>query len=87
MLNYYDKGSGLGVTEQLYTARGSQGFGTYEQINDLYGVNPEENYNELLMILYRPPQTSTNYKLRPLFTTKRSPDILNEKAYSPYGLI
>ena len=40
MLDYYDKASGLGVTEQLYTARGSQGMGTSKAISTL-GINPE----------------------------------------------
>ena len=51
MLNYNDRDTGLGVTEQLYTARGSQGLGTFDNI-DTYGVNPS-NYHELVMLLYR----------------------------------
>ena len=51
MLNYYDRDTGLGVTEQLYTARGSQGLGTFDDI-DNYGVNPS-NFFELVMLLYK----------------------------------
>jgi hypothetical protein len=31
---------GLSVTEQLYTARGSQGIGTSHETADMLGVNP-----------------------------------------------
>ena len=51
MLNYQDRDTGLGVTEQLYTARGSQGLGTSDDI-DTYGVNPS-NFRELVMLLYK----------------------------------
>ena len=42
MISYHDHDTSLGETEQLYTARGSQGFGTYDEITE-YGVDPS-NY-------------------------------------------
>ena len=39
----------MGPTEQLYTARGAQGMGTYKDIID-FGVNPE-HYDELAALL------------------------------------
>ena len=89
MLDYYDKGTELGVTEQLYTARGSQGIGTYDRIEDLFGVNPED-YTELLMLIYEIYETSkvtSSYKLRPIFTTEANPDFLVEENGSAYGLM
>ena len=49
MYDYRDKGSALNPTEQLYTARGSQGMGTYREIEN-YGVNPEV-YDEVVMLV------------------------------------
>ena len=48
-LKYKDRDTGLGPTEQLYTARGAQGMGTYKEITD-FGVSPE-NYDELAALL------------------------------------
>ena len=73
------------MTEQLYTARGSQGVGTYDNI-DTYGVSPA-NYWELVMLLYETAFVRTNYRLRPLWTTKANPDFIEELTGSAYGLI
>ena len=49
IIKYKDRDTGLGPTEQLYTARGAQGMGTYKEITD-FGVSPE-NYDELAALL------------------------------------
>jgi len=46
---YSDSDISLGLTEQLYTARGSQGFGTYKDIRS-FGVDPSE-YTEVLGLI------------------------------------
>ena len=43
------------------------------------------NYKELAMLLYGNPFVTTNYKLRPLFTTKIDPDFIGNLA--PYALL
>ena len=84
MLNYYDQESELGITEQLYTARGSQGLGTFDKI-DTYGVDPAK-YEEQVLLLYENPYVTANYKMRPLFTTKANPDWMSLPGL-PYGMI
>ena len=84
MIAYHDRDTALGVSEQLYTARGSQGLGTYDRIRK-FGVDPS-NYEDLAMLLYRQENVQTaNYKVRPIFTTKANPDFLYETG--AYGLI
>lgn len=48
MFEYKDRDTGLGASEQLYTARGSQGFGTYDEIT-MFGVDPS-NYEDVVLI-------------------------------------
>ena len=50
---YSDSDISLGLTEQLYTARGSQGLGTYKDIRN-FGVDPSE-YTEILGLIYSMP--------------------------------
>ena len=50
MMSYRDRDTALGYTEQLYSARGAQGFGTFKGITE-YGVDPA-NYEDLVMMLY-----------------------------------
>ena len=50
MTAYDDRDTDLSYTEQLYTARGSQGIGTYKKISQ-FGVDPS-NYDEVIMLLY-----------------------------------
>ena len=49
MYEYRDPGTTLGPTEQLYTARGSQGTGTGKKIES-FGVDPE-NYDDLAILV------------------------------------
>ena len=49
-MSYKDRNTALGYTEQLYTARGAQGFGTFKGIIE-YGVDPA-NYEDIVMILH-----------------------------------
>ena len=75
MLSYSDPGTALGPTEQLYTARGAQGFGTYEKISKL-GVLPS-NFDEVVQLIYTQSHVEPiHYEMRPLFTTKTTPDFL-----------
>ena len=66
-LDYHDPDTTLGISEQLYTARGSQGLGL-PKTDDRFGVDPA-NYDEVLQIV-----TSQNslpqiaYEKRPLWT-------------------
>ena len=84
MLNFKDKVTDLSPTEQLYTARGSQGMGMMDEL-ETFGLNPEENYASVIMLVVpRPNITDTNYKMRPLFTMKAEPDVvLNSDAGYP----
>ena len=50
MLSYWDHDTALGATEQLYTARGAQGFGTRKDITS-FGVNPA-NDEDIILLLY-----------------------------------
>lgn len=71
MLAYQDEESALGVTEQLYTPRGAQGFGTYDKVSK-FGVSPS-NYEDLVMLFFYNGKVATNFQVRPLFTTKKKP--------------
>ena len=82
-----DHSTALSPTEQLYTARGSQGFGTYKDIVK-HGVDPD-NYEDVVMIdYYQDANRAVNFLLRPIFTTTRKPDyikfVLNT---GPFGII
>lgn len=48
-ISYQDPDTGLGLTEQLYTARGSQGMGTSDKIID-YGIYAED-FDSLVLLL------------------------------------
>ena len=75
MIDYSDRDTALGYTEQLYTPRGSQGFGTYDKITSL-GVEPSQMDETVLLLSKMPNARRANYKLRPLFTTKLGPDFI-----------
>ena len=76
MLSYRDWDTGLTSIEQLYTARGSQGFGTFKNIT-AYGVELGETMDTVMFYLSR-VEVAINYEWRPLFTTKIIPDYLLE---------
>lgn len=88
MLSYRDRDTALGQSEQLYTARGAQGFGTFDEITR-YGVDPA-NFEDYVLILYdQISMGPVNYVVRPLFTTKATPDFISksEGTNDPYGLL
>ena len=73
MIDYRDRDTALSYTEQLYTARGAQGMGTWKAVKQ-FGVDPS-NYEDLTMIIYNKGGVqNANYKVRTLFTTKNWPD-------------
>ena len=73
MIDYKDRDTALSYVEQLYTARGSQGMGTWNTVKQ-FGVDPS-NYDDLAMIIYdNGGSKNANYKVRTLFTTKNWPD-------------
>ena len=59
MLEYYDRDTTLGSIEQLYTARGSQGFGTAKEITQ-FGVYPSD-YTDVALLLYDESEQPINY--------------------------
>ena len=72
VLKYHDRDTGLGASEQLYTARGAQGFGTFDKISN-YGVDPAKE-SDVVMLLYRASgKKDVNYKVRPLWTSRTTP--------------
>ena len=70
-MKWKDPSMGLSVTEQLYTARGSQGVGTSQAVADMVGVNPK-NYKDLLLLIDygygEDPNATDYYKSRVLWT-------------------
>ena len=50
MIDYRDRDTALSSVEQLYTARGAQGMGTWNLVKQ-FGVDPS-NYDDLAMIIY-----------------------------------
>ena len=75
-VKYRDKQSGLSVVEQLYTAHGSQGVGTYYTTAQEQEANANpKDFNELFY-LFCGWQDSLNpsiYKFRTLWTLDASP--------------
>ena len=72
----------------MYTARGSQGFGTYDKITT-FGVEPSD-YDDVVLLKVTFDTVTAAYKARPLFTTKSKPDFLTSSdtgAATPYGLV
>lgn len=86
MLNYHNTETSLPIVDQLYTAKGSQGFGTNDDIWQ-YGVDPE-NFKELVLLIWYNNwgERSLNYKLRTLFTTKTKPAFIDNHK-DEFGLI
>ena len=76
-MKWNDPSIGLSVTEQLYTARGSQGIGTSQTTADMVGVNPK-NYKDLLLLIDygfgEDPDATDYYKSRVLWTGIGQPD-------------
>jgi len=70
-MEYYDDSTGLGYTEQLYTARGAQGAGVYHKTTDKAGVNPADYTSLLLHIVHYYNDLTVYYQTRALWTTKR----------------
>jgi len=79
-LDYHDPDTTLGISEQLYTARGSQGLGVPKK-DDRFGVDPA-NYDEVLQVV-----TSLNitqnitqiaYEKRPLWTGSGLPNFIDD---------
>ena len=50
MIDYKDRDTALSYVEQLYTARGAQGMGTWNEVKQ-FGVDPS-NYDDLTMLIY-----------------------------------
>ena len=49
-IDYSDRDTALSYVEQLYTARGAQGMGTWKKVKQ-FGVDTS-NYDDLTMLLY-----------------------------------
>mmetsp|Transcript_27504 Transcript_27504/g.36782 ORF Transcript_27504/g.36782 Transcript_27504/m.36782 type:complete len:104 (-) Transcript_27504:602-913(-) len=84
-VEYSNPDTGLSYTEQLYTARGSQGIGTFKKVTS-FGVEPE-NYKDVLAYLQSQNEVDPiEYQLRPLWTTKIMPNFLPHKYYGMFSL-
>ncbi len=73
---FMEHDTGLGFTEQLYTARGSQGFGTLYKIKS-HLIDPQR-YEDTFILAYRVgwDMENVSYDIRPLWTAKSRPDFL-----------
>ena len=68
--------TGLGLTEQLYTARGSQGEGLEKKWADLVLANPADEKSLFLQEITRGWDGNFAIPVRPLFTAKYVPKFM-----------
>ena len=78
-MDYLSPESGLGPSEQLYTARGVQGAGILQSDAEGLNVDPS-NYNSTYIMWDDNPETfgTHYYQKRALWTVKSNPDFAPE---------
>ena len=52
--DFYDQETGLGLSEQLYTARGAQGIGTFKSVENK-GIDLDD-FHQVLLVTTKPYQ-------------------------------